>query len=186
MNFLPNMFAPCGQCRGRRYNHPTLEVRYRDHSIADILEMPIAKACDFFENVQQIYEPLRSLNEVGLGYLSLGQPSTTLSGGEAQRVKLATEMSKKQQTNCLYLLDEPTTGLHFEDVNRLLTAINRLVDKGNSVIVIEHHMDLVSAADWIIDLGPGGGQNGGQIIGSGTPEMLAANQESRTAKYLTV
>lgn len=184
MNFLPNMFAPCDQCRGRRYNHQTLEIRYRDHSIADVLQMPIADACKFFENIERIHSPLNAFVEVGLGYLSLGQPSTTLSGGEAQRVKLATEMSKKQQDNCLYLLDEPTTGLHFEDVSRLLLAINRLVDKGNSVIVIEHHMDLVGAADWIIDLGPGGGQHGGQVVAVGPPDSIRAESISLTGQFI--
>ncbi|MDG2014684.1 MAG: excinuclease ABC subunit UvrA [Pirellulaceae bacterium] len=184
MNFLPNMFAPCEQCRGRRYNHQTLEVRYRDHSIADILQMSIADACVFFQNVDKIFHPLQALNEVGLGYLSLGQPSTTLSGGEAQRVKLATEISRNLQGHCLYLLDEPTTGLHFQDVAKLLSAIHRLVENDNSVIVIEHHMDLVAAADWIIDLGPGGGQHGGKIVGSGSPKVIKQVKSSKTGKFL--
>ncbi|MCP4461427.1 MAG: excinuclease ABC subunit UvrA [Planctomycetaceae bacterium] len=184
MNFLPNMFAPCEQCRGRRYNHQTLEVRYRDHSIADILQMSIADACVFFQNVDKIFHPLQALNEVGLGYLSLGQPSTTLSGGEAQRVKLATEISRNLHGHCLYLLDEPTTGLHFQDVEKLLGAIHRLVENDNSVIVIEHHMELVAAADWIIDLGPGGGQHGGKIVASGSPDVIKQVKSSKTGKFL--
>lgn len=184
MNFLPNMFAECEQCRGRRYNHQTLEVRYRDHSIADVLQMSISDACDFFENVERIHRPLDALNQVGLGYLSLGQPSTTLSGGEAQRVKLATEISRNLQGHTLYLLDEPTTGLHFQDVAKLLSAIDRLVENGNSVIVIEHHMDLVAAADWVIDMGPGGGQHGGQVIASGCPESIKRVKASKTGEFL--
>ncbi len=184
MNFLPDLFSPCQQCGGRRYNQQTLEVRYRDHSIADVLRMSIAEACEFFENVQKIHLPLLALREIGLGYLLLGQPSTTLSGGEAQRVKLATEISKNLPGHSLYLLDEPTTGLHFQDVQRLLASINRLIENGNSVIVIEHHMDLVRAADWIIDLGPGGGQHGGQVVVSGPPESIKAAAESRTGKFI--
>ena len=185
MNFLPNMFAACEQCRGRRYNHQTLEVRYRDHSIADVLQMSISNACEFFQNVEKIHRPLDALNQVGLGYLSLGQPSTTLSGGEAQRVKLATEISRNLQGHALYLLDEPTTGLHFQDVAKLLNAIDRLVENGNSVIVIEHHMDLVSAADWVIDLGPGGGQHGGKVIASGPPDSIKRIKASKTGKFLS-
>ncbi len=184
MNFLPDMYAPCEQCQGRRYNHQTLEVRYRDYSIADVLDMSINTACQFFENVQRILVPLTAMQTVGLGYLKLGQASTTLSGGEAQRIKLATELSRKQQGGCLYLVDEPTTGLHFDDVQKLLIALDQLVDKGNSVVVIEHHMGLVSAADWVIDLGPAGGAAGGRIVATGTPETLAQNEESRTGKFL--
>ena len=184
MNFLPNMFAECEQCRGRRYNHQTLEVRYRDHSIADVLQMSISNACEFFKNVEKIHRPLDALNQVGLGYLSLGQPSTTLSGGEAQRVKLATEISKNLPGHALYLLDEPTTGLHFQDVSKLLSAIDRLVENGNSVIVIEHHMDLVAAADWVIDMGPGGGQHGGKVIASGPPDSIKQVKKSKTGEFL--
>jgi excinuclease ABC subunit A len=184
MNFLPDMFASCEQCRGRRYNHQTLEVRYRDHSIADVLQMSVSDACLFFENVERIRLPLQALRDIGLGYLSLGQPSPTLSGGEAQRVKLATEIARNLPGHCLYLLDEPTTGLHFQDVERLLLAIHRLVENGNSVLLVEHHMDLVRAADWIIDLGPGGGQHGGKIVASGPPEVVRQTAASRTGRFL--
>ena len=184
MNFLPNMFASCEQCRGRRYNHQTLEIRYREHSISDVLEMSVSDACEFFKNVNKIFLPLRSLVEVGLGYLSLGQPSTTLSGGEAQRVKLATEISNRKQGSCLFLMDEPTTGLHFQDVARLLQAITRLVEEGNSVLVIEHNMMLVNCADWVIDLGPGGGQFGGEIVACGPPGEISTNPRSLTGRYL--
>ncbi len=184
MNFLPDMHAPCEACRGRRFNHQTLEVRYRDHSIADVLEMSIADGCEFFQNVDVIYGTMQALCDVGLGYLSLGQASTTLSGGEAQRVKLATELSRSRQGNTLYLLDEPTTGLHFADVQRLLDVLHQLVDKGNSVLVIEHHMDLVAATDWIIDLGPGGGQQGGQVVACGPPAAIAENASSQTGRFL--
>ncbi len=167
MNFLPDVFAECPECQGRRYNYQTLEVRYRGHSIADVLAMPISEVCGFFENVASIHRTVCALDDVGLGYLSLGQPSTTLSGGEAQRVKLATELGRNPGGHTLYLLDEPTTGLHFEDVERLLGVLHRLVDQGNSVLVIEHHRDVVAASDWVIELGPGSGDEGGQIISEG-------------------
>ncbi len=169
MNFLPDIHTTCPECRGRRYNHQTLEIRYRGHTIADVLDMPIQEARQFFQNVASVHSTVSALADVGLGYLPLGQPSTTLSGGEAQRVKLATELGRKRATNTLYLLDEPTTGLHFEDVQRLLAVLHRLVDQGNSVLVIEHHPDLIATADWEIRMGPGGGDHGGRLVHAGPP-----------------
>lgn len=184
MNFLPNVQVPCETCNGKRYNRETLEVRYRGKSISDVLDMSIEEAVHFFENIPAIHRKIKTLNDVGLGYLTLGQSSVTLSGGEAQRVKLATELSKKDTGKTFYILDEPTTGLHFEDVNVLLGVLNRLVDRGNTVLVIEHNMDVVKVADWIIDLGPEGGAGGGEILFSGTPEDLVKNKESDTARFL--
>jgi len=184
MNFLPDVHVPCEECGGRRYNRETLEVRYRGKSISDVLDMSIEDACTFFENMPVIYRKINTLKEVGLGYITLGQSSTTLSGGEAQRVKLATELSKKDTGRTFYILDEPTTGLHFEDINVLLGVLNELVDKGNTVLVIEHNLDVVKVADWVIDLGEEGGAGGGRIIFEGTPEGLIQNPISLTGKFL--
>ncbi len=184
MNFLPDVSVPCEECGGRRYNRETLEVRYRGKSISDVLDMSIEEACIFFENMPAIYRKIKTLNDVGLGYIRLGQSSTTLSGGEAQRVKLATELSKKDTGKTFYILDEPTTGLHFEDINVLLGVLNELVEKGNTVLVIEHNLDVVKVADWVIDLGEEGGAGGGRIIFEGTPEGLIQNPISLTGKFL--
>lgn len=184
MNFLPDVYVLCEVCKGKRYNRETLEVLYKTKSINDVLEMTIENALAFFEELPRIKRKLQSLYDVGLGYIKLGQQATTLSGGEAQRVKLATELSKVSTGKTLYILDEPTTGLHFEDVNILLKVLNKLVDKGNSVVVIEHNMDVIKVADHIIDLGPGGGEYGGKIIAEGTPEAVAENNKSLTGKYL--
>ncbi|MET1055966.1 MAG: excinuclease ABC subunit UvrA [Pedobacter sp.] len=184
MNFLPDVHVPCEECGGRRYNRETLEVRYRGKSISDVLDMSIEDACAFFENMPVIYRKIKTLKDVGLGYITLGQSSTTLSGGEAQRVKLATELSKKDTGRTFYILDEPTTGLHFEDINVLLGVLNELVDKGNTVLVIEHNLDVVKVADWVIDLGEEGGAGGGRIIFEGTPEGLTQNPISLTGKFL--
>lgn len=184
MNFLPDVHVPCEECGGRRYNRETLEVRYRSKSISDVLDMSIEDACTFFENMPVIYRKIKTLRDVGLGYITLGQSSTTLSGGEAQRVKLATELSKKDTGKTFYILDEPTTGLHFEDISVLLGVLNELVDKGNTVLVIEHNLDVVKVADWVIDLGEEGGAGGGKIIFEGTPEGLTQNPISLTGKFL--
>lgn len=184
MHFLPDVFVECEQCGGKRYNRETLEVRYKGKSIADVLAMPITEALDFFKNVPPLREGLKTLADVGLGYVTLGQSSTTLSGGEAQRVKLSTELSRRATGNTVYILDEPTTGLHFADIKRLLGVLQKLVDMGNSVIVIEHNLDVIKSADWIIDLGPEGGDGGGSIVGVGTPEDVALIEESYTGRYL--
>lgn len=184
MNFLPDVQVPCETCHGKRYNRETLEIRYRGKSIADVLDMSINEAVGFFENIPNIYRKIKTLQDVGLGYLTLGQSSTTLSGGEAQRVKLATELSKRDTGKTFYILDEPTTGLHFEDVNILMGVINRLVERGNTVLIIEHNLDVIKCADWLIDMGPEGGKNGGEILFSGTPEQLVKNQKSETARFL--
>lgn len=184
MNFLPDVQVPCETCHGKRYNRETLEVRYKGKSISDVLDMSINDAVGFFENVPAIYRKIKTLQDVGLGYITLGQSSTTLSGGEAQRVKLATELSKKDTGNTFYILDEPTTGLHFEDVNVLMGVINRLVDRGNTVLIIEHNLDVVKSADWVIDIGPEGGKEGGQVMFEGTPEHLIKNKKSETARFL--
>ncbi|MBQ6439617.1 MAG: excinuclease ABC subunit UvrA [Mogibacterium sp.] len=184
MNFLPDVFVPCEVCGGARYNHETLEVRYRGKNISEVLNMTVAEAIPFFENQQGILRYLKTLDEVGLGYISLGQPSTQLSGGEAQRIKLATELSKRSTGKTLYILDEPTTGLHFADVEKLLYVLNRLVDEGNTVVVIEHNLDVIKQADHIIDLGPEGGDEGGRIVCEGTPEEVAEIKESKTGQYL--
>jgi len=184
MNFLPDVFVPCEECRGKRYNRETLEVRYRGKSIADVLDMTINQAVEFFENVPTILGKIKVLQDVGLGYIKLGQPSTTLSGGESQRVKLATELSKRDTGKTFYILDEPTTGLHFEDIRVLLSVLNRLVEKGNTVVVIEHNLDVIKCADWLIDMGPEGGRDGGQLLFSGTPEELARSGKGATAPFL--
>jgi excinuclease ABC subunit A len=184
MNFLPDVQVPCEECGGRRYNRETLEVRYRGKSISDVLDMSIEDACVFFEHIPVIYRKIKTLKDVGLGYITLGQSSVTLSGGEAQRVKLATELSKKDTGKTFYILDEPTTGLHFEDINVLLGVLNELVEKGNTVLVIEHNLDVVKVADWVIDLGEEGGAGGGKILFEGTPEGLTKNKKSLTGKFL--
>lgn len=184
MDFLPNVHVPCETCKGKRYNRETLEVRFKGKSISDVLDMTVEQAVEFFENQPKILRKIQTLNDVGLGYISLGQHATTLSGGEAQRVKLATELSKKDTGKTLYILDEPTTGLHFQDIQHLLDVLNRLVDKGNSVLIIEHNLDVIKVADHIIDLGPEGGDKGGQIIAQGTPEEVAKSKQSYTAKFL--
>jgi excinuclease ABC subunit A len=185
MNFLPDVLVPCEGCHGKRYNRETLEVRFRGKSIADILDMTINMAVEFFENVPTILAKVKVLQDVGLGYIKLGQPSTTLSGGESQRVKLATELAKKDTGKTLYILDEPTTGLHFEDIRVLLDVLNKLVEKGNTIIVIEHNLDVIKSADYIIDMGPEGGRNGGQILFAGTPEeMIVSDTKSYTTPFL--
>ena len=184
MNFLPDVMVPCEVCHGKRYNRETLEVRFKGKSIADVLDMTINMAVEFFENVPNILHKIKVLQEVGLGYIRLGQSSTTLSGGESQRVKLATELARTDTGNTLYVLDEPTTGLHFEDIRVLLGVLNKLVDKGNTVIVIEHNLDIIKCADSIIDLGPEGGERGGNILATGTPEEISRNEKSYTAQYL--
>jgi len=182
--FLPSVYAPCPTCHGARYNPKTLEIKYRDKTIADVLGMTVDTACDFFAEDLSVLRSLLVLQEVGLGYLRLGQPATELSGGEAQRIKLATELQRMQRGNTLYVLDEPTTGLHPSDVEKLVTQLNRLVDLGNTVVVIEHDMQVVAASDWVIDIGPGAGEEGGRVIASGTPTEVSRNGDSRTAPYL--
>ena len=184
MNFLPDIQVPCEECRGKRYNRETLEVRFKGKSIADVLDMTINQAVEFFENVPDVLRKIKTIQDVGLGYIKLGQSSTTLSGGESQRVKLATELSKKDTGKTLYILDEPTTGLHFEDIRILMDVLQRLVDRGNTVIVIEHNMDVIKLADWIIDMGPEGGRNGGQVLSTGTPEQIAKSKKGFTPKFL--
>jgi excinuclease ABC subunit A len=184
MNFLPDVHVMCETCSGKRYNRETLEVRYKGKSIGDVLNMTIADAVHFFEGIPSIHSKLVTLESVGLGYLSIGQPSTTLSGGEAQRVKLATELARKQTGNTMYILDEPTTGLHFDDIRMLLDVLNRLVDAGNSVVVIEHNLDVIKSADYIVDIGPEGGEAGGTIIAVGTPENIVHVKGSHTAIFL--
>ena len=184
MNFLPDVYVPCDECQGKRYNRETLEVRYRGKSIADVLNMTINQAVEFFDHIPHILNKIKVLQEVGLGYLKLGQPSTTLSGGESQRVKLATELAKKDTGNTFYILDEPTTGLHFDDIRQLLSVINRLVDKGNTVLVIEHNLDVIKCADYIIDMGPEGGRGGGKLLSCGTPEKVKKSRVGYTPEYL--
>lgn len=184
MNFLPDVYVQCETCHGKRYNHETLEVKFKGKSISDVLDLTINAAVELFENIPHLYKKLIVLQQVGLGYISLGQASTTLSGGEAQRIKLATELMKRETGNTLYILDEPTTGLHFEDIKILLGVLNTLVDKGNSMIIIEHNLDIIKSADWIIDMGPEGGERGGYIVAQGTPEDIIKNKESFTAQYL--
>ena len=184
MNFLPDVYVPCEVCHGARYNRETLEVRYKGKNIAEVLEMPIAEAVEFFQPITAIHRYLHTLTEVGLGYVRLGQAATTLSGGEAQRVKLAAELQKRSNGRTVYILDEPTTGLHFEDIRKLMLVIQSLVDKGNSVIIIEHNLDVIKAADWIIDMGPEGGAGGGEIVTAGTPEEVAQVAGSYTGSFL--
>ena len=184
MNFLPDIQVPCEECHGKRYNRETLEVRYKGKSIADVLDMTINQAVEFFENVPDILRKIKTIQDVGLGYIKLGQPSTTLSGGESQRVKLATELSKKDTGKTLYILDEPTTGLHFEDIRILMDVLQKLVDRGNTVIIIEHNLDVIKLADWIIDMGPEGGRKGGQVLSTGTPEQVAKSKKGYTPKFI--
>ena len=184
MQFLPDVYVECEECKGRRYNPEALEVHYKEKNIADILEMTVEEAMNFFKNIPLIYSKLLTLNQVGLGYIHLGQSATTLSGGEAQRIKLATELSRRATGKTLYILDEPTTGLHFEDVKRLLKVLNQLVDKGNTVLIIEHNLEVIKSADWIIDLGPEGGDKGGEIVAQGTPQEVAKTKKSYTGQYL--
>ena len=184
MNFLPDVYVPCEVCHGARYNRETLEVHYKGKSISEILDMAIEEAAEFFAAIPAINRHLKTLVEVGLGYVRLGQPAPTLSGGEAQRVKLASELQKRSTGRTLYVLDEPTTGLHFEDIRKLLGVLGRLVDAGNTVVVIEHNLDVIKTADWVIDMGPEGGSRGGKIIAEGTPEQIAANGDSYTGMFL--
>ena len=184
MNFLPDVYVSCETCMGKRFNRETLEIRYKGKSISDVLNMTINEAVGFFDQIPKIYRKLKTIKDVGLGYITLGQQSTTLSGGEAQRIKLASELSKRDTGNTIYILDEPTTGLHFEDIRVLLEVLQKLVDKGNSILIIEHNMDVIKAVDYIIDIGPEGGQGGGTIIAEGKPEVFVKNKSSYTAKYL--
>ena len=184
MHYLPSVYVTCKECRGKRYNSETLEVRYKGRNINDVLEMTISEAAEFFSSIPSIYPKLKAMEDVGLGYVKLGQPSTTLSGGESQRVKLAAELSRKETGSSIFLLDEPTTGLHFEDIKVLMGVLQKIVDKGNTIIVIEHNLDVIKSVDWLIDMGPEGGKGGGQIIAEGTPEEVAANKKSVTGKYL--
>jgi excinuclease ABC subunit A len=185
MHFLPPVYVTCEACNGRRYNRETLEITYKGKNIADVLDMTVDEAVTFFRAVPQIYDPLLTLAEVGLGYIRLGQSGTTLSGGEAQRVKLAGELSRKSTGRTLYILDEPTTGLHFHDVAKLLEVLFKLRASGNTLLIIEHNLDVIKTADWVIDLGPEGGEAGGQIVAQGTPETVAKVQGSYTGQYLS-
>ncbi|MHB1956902.1 MAG: ATP-binding cassette domain-containing protein, partial [Sulfobacillus sp.] len=184
MHFLPDVYVPCEVCKGRRYNRETMEVHYRGKTIADVLEMTVDEATEFFQHHSRLQRKLQTLRDVGLGYIHLGQPATTLSGGEAQRVKLATELSRKSDGRTLYILDEPTTGLHAEDIRHLLGVLERLVAQGDTVLVIEHNLDVIQYADWIIDLGPEGGDAGGTIIAEGAPNEVMSNSDSYTGQYL--
>jgi excinuclease ABC subunit A len=184
MQFLPDVYVTCDECKGRRYNSETLAVKYRGKTISDALDMTVEEALAFFSNIPAITRKLQTLNDVGLGYLRLGQPATTLSGGEAQRIKLASELSRRDTGRTVYVLDEPTTGLHFADVSKLLHVLKRLVDLGNTVIVIEHNLDVIASADWIVDLGPEGGDSGGRVVAAGTPEQVSEDPRSYTGQYL--
>ncbi len=184
MNFLPDVYVECETCQGKRFNRETLEIRYKGKTICDVLDMTIEEAVSFFENIPKIYNKLKTIKDVGLGYITLGQQSTTLSGGEAQRVKLATELSKRDTGNTFYILDEPTTGLHFEDIRVLMIVLNKLANKGNTVLIIEHNLDVIKTVDHIIDIGYEGGKGGGQIIVEGTPEEVVKHKKSYTAKFL--
>ncbi|MBN1257632.1 MAG: ATP-binding cassette domain-containing protein, partial [Planctomycetes bacterium] len=185
MHFLPDIYVQCEECKGMRYNRETLEVKYKGLNIAEVLEMQIGEAVHFFRNYPKLYNGLMTLADVGLSYVALGQSSTTLSGGEAQRVKLATELSKRATGKTVYILDEPTTGLHFDDIKKLLKVLARLVEMGNTVIIIEHNLDVIKCADWIIDLGPEGGERGGTVVAKGSPEEIAKVAESYTGQYLS-
>jgi excinuclease ABC subunit A len=184
MHFLPDVYVTCEVCKGKRYNRETLEVRYKGRSIADVLEMSVDEALEFFQHIPPIKRHMQTLSDVGLGYVRLGQPAPTLSGGEAQRIKLSSELHKRATGNTMYVLDEPTTGLHFEDVRKLLAGLQRLVATGNTVLVIEHNLDVIKTADWLIDLGPEGGDQGGSIVATGTPEAVAAEPVSHTGRFL--
>ena len=184
MHFLPDVYVPCEVCKGKRYNRETLEVKYKGKSIYDVLNMTVEEAMEFFKHIPSIYRKIETLNDVGLSYIRLGQPSTELSGGEAQRVKLATELSRRSTGKTVYILDEPTTGLHFADVHKLIEILHRLAESGNTVIVIEHNLDVIKTADYIIDIGPEGGDRGGTVIAQGTPEEVAESPISYTGKYV--
>ena len=184
MQFLPDVYVPCEECKGKRYNRETLEVKFRGKSIAEVLDMTVEEGLEFFENIPRLRNKLETLNSVGLSYLRIGQPATTLSGGEAQRIKLSKELSRRATGNTLYILDEPTTGLHFEDVRRLLEVLHELVNKGNTVLVIEHNLDVIKNCDWLIDMGPEGGTKGGYVIAEGTPEHIASLEKSYTGQFL--
>jgi excinuclease ABC subunit A len=184
MHFLPDIYVPCDACHGKRYNRETLEIQYKGKNIYDVLEMTVEEGAQFFGAIPRIARRLQTLQEVGLGYIKIGQPATTLSGGEAQRVKLAAELSKRSTGRTIYILDEPTTGLHIADVHQLIEVLQRLVDGGNTVVVIEHNLDLIKTADYVIDLGPEGGDGGGTVIAKGTPEQIAAVEQSYTGQYL--
>jgi excinuclease ABC subunit A len=184
MYFLPDIYVECEECHGKRYSKEVLEITYKDKNIAQVLEMTVEEALEFFKNVPTLHDKLRTLKEVGLSYLELGQSATALSGGEAQRIKLATELSRRDTGKTLYILDEPTTGLHFDDIRKLISVLRNLVNKGNSVLVIEHNIDFIASADYIIDLGPDGGEKGGQIVAQGTPEEIIKSKNSATGKYL--
>ena len=184
MHFLPDVYVACDTCHGKRYNRETLEVTYKGKSIADVLDMTVDEAADFFQNIPALHDKCALLQRVGLGYISLGQSAVTLSGGEAQRIKLSKELSRRGTGKTLYILDEPTTGLHFADIQKLLEVLHTLVDQGNTVVVIEHNLDVIKTADYIIDMGPEGGNGGGRIVAKGTPEQVADNPDSWTGKYL--
>ena len=184
MHFLADVWVKCETCGGTGYNHETLQIRYKGKNIADILAMTVQEALEHFQSISTIYRPLQMLYDVGLDYIELGQAATTLSGGESQRVKLARELSKRSTGKTIYIMDEPTTGLHFDDVQKLLMVLNRLVDKGNTIVIIEHNMDVIKSADWIIDLGPEGGTEGGTVVAMGTPEEVIATEESHTGRFL--
>lgn len=184
MHFLPDVYVACDECKGKRYNRETLEVKYKGKSIADVLDMTVDEAVSFFDAIPSIRDRLKLLQRVGLGYIHLGQSATTLSGGEAQRIKLSKELSKKATGRTLYILDEPTTGLHFEDISKLLEVLHQLVDQGNTVVVIEHNLEVIKTADWIIDLGPEGGDGGGKVVVTGTPESVVKSKKGFTGRYL--
>jgi excinuclease ABC subunit A len=184
MHFLPDIYVQCEECKGARYNRDTLEIKFKGKSISNVLDMTVDEALEFFDKIPRIKRKLETLVGVGLGYIHLGQQATTLSGGEAQRVKLSTELSKVATGNTFYILDEPTTGLHFEDIKMLLNVLNTLVERGNTVVVIEHNLDVIKTADWIIDLGPEGGDDGGRVIATGTPEQVARVEQSHTGRFL--
>jgi excinuclease ABC subunit A len=184
MQFLPDMYVMCQECKGKRYNRDVLQIDYKDKNISDVLNMTVSEALRFFSSIPQIKRKLQTLDDVGLGYIRLGQPATTLSGGEAQRIKLASELSKRARGHTMYILDEPTTGLHFDDISKLIQVLHRLVDKGHSVIMIEHNLDVIRSCDWVIDLGPEGGDRGGKIVAEGTVEQIMNNKKSVTGQAL--
>ncbi len=184
MHFLPDVYVPCEVCKGARYNRDTLDITFKGKNVAEVLDLPCEEALEFFANQPAIARHMQTLVDVGLGYVRLGQPAPTLSGGEAQRIKLASELSKRSTGHTIYLLDEPTTGLHFEDIRKLLTVLSRLVDQGNTVLVIEHNLDVIKTADWIIDLGPEGGTGGGRVVAEGAPELVAGIDGSHTGRFL--
>ena len=184
MQFLPDVYVTCDECKGRRYNSETLSIKFKGKTVSDVLDMTIEEALEFFSSIPAITRKLQTLSDVGLGYLRLGQPATTMSGGEAQRIKLAAELSKRDTGKTVYILDEPTTGLHFADVSKLLHVLKRLVDLGNTIIIIEHNLDVIASADWLVDLGPEGGEGGGTVVATGTPEQICENPASYTGQYL--